>query len=117
MIIKPLFDRVLITPVKGKKTCLIVPDSTQGEKMQVIALGENTNTVKPNDVVLVTCGDIQDDKNVCYIAVGDNEGIHVYKNSYGGSKKQIVNTISKCAVFYLVKKLKQNDLFFNKIYV
>ena len=72
---------------------------------------------KPNDVVLVTCGDIQDDKNVCYIAIGDSEGIHVYKNSYGGSKKQIVNTISKCAVFYLVKKLKQNDLFFNKIYV
>lgn len=71
----------------------------------------------PNDVVLVTCGDIQDNKNVCYIAIGDIEGIHVYKNSYSGSKKQIVNTISKCAVFYLVKKLKQNDLFFNKIYV
>lgn len=53
MIIKPLFDRVLITPVKGKKSSLIIPDSTQGEKMQVIALGENTNTVKPNDVVLI----------------------------------------------------------------
>lgn len=71
----------------------------------------------PNDTVLVTCGDLQDPNHICFIAIGDIDGIHVYKNSYSGNKDQVVKTISKCSVFYLIKKLKQNDLFFNKIYV
>lgn len=72
---------------------------------------------RPNDIVVVTCGKLTNGKNTCFIAIGDMDGIHVYKNSYIGSPERVVNTISKCAVFYLVKKLKQNDLFFNKIYV
>jgi len=72
---------------------------------------------RPDDTILVTCGDLQDENHTCFIAIGDSDGIHVYKNTYAGNKDQVVKTISKCAVFYLVKKLKQNDLFFNKIYV
>lgn len=72
---------------------------------------------RPDDTILVTCGDLQDESHTCFIAIGDADGIHVYKNTYSGNKDQVVKTISKCAVFYLVKKLKQNDLFFNKIYV
>ncbi len=72
---------------------------------------------KPNDTILVTCGDTNSGNNTCFIAIGDSEGIHVYKNTCKGSKNQIIDTISKCSVFYLIKKLKQNDLFFNKIYV
>ena len=68
-------------------------------------------------MVLVTCGDLERDDHVCFIAVGDADGIHVYKNTCIGTRNQIVETVSKCAVFYLIKKLKQNDLFFNKIRV
>ena len=70
-----------------------------------------------SDLVLVTCGDIDGDKNVCYLAVGDADGIHVYKNTYSGNKDKVISTVSKCGVFYLIKKLKQNDLFFNTITV
>ena len=68
-------------------------------------------------MVLVTCGDIDSENHICYIAVGDSDGIHVYKNTCLGTRDQIIETVSKCAVFYLIKKLKQNDLFFNKIRV
>jgi len=72
---------------------------------------------RKSELVLVTCGDIESDDHICYIAVGDNDGIHVYKNTCLGTREQVVETVSKCAVFYLIKKLKQNDLFFNKIRV
>ena len=72
---------------------------------------------KKSELVLVTCGDIDGDDHVCYIAVGDSDGIHVYKNTCIGTREQVIDTVSKCAVFYLIKKLKQNDLFFNKIRV
>ncbi len=68
-------------------------------------------------MVLVTCGDLDSESHTCYIAVGDSDGIHVYKNTCIGTRNQIVDTVSKCAVFYLIKKLKQNDLFFNKVRV
>ncbi len=69
------------------------------------------------DIVLVTCGDIDGESNICYIAVGDMDGIHVYKNTYSGNKNKVISTVSKCGAFYLIKKLKQNDLFFNTIKV
>lgn len=72
---------------------------------------------RKSDLVLVTCGDIENNDHTCYIAVGDNDGIHVYKNTCIGTRQQMIETVSKCAVFYLIKKLKQNDLFFNKIRV
>ena len=69
------------------------------------------------DLVLVTCGDIDGESNICYLAIGDMDGIHVYKNTYSGAKDKVISTVSKCGVFYLIKKLKQNDLFFNTITV
>ena len=69
------------------------------------------------DLVLVTCGDIDGENNICYLAIGDMDGIHVYKNTYSGAKDKVISTVSKCGVFYLIKKLKQNDLFFNTITV
>lgn len=67
------------------------------------------------DVVLVNAGDIKefnDDNHTktCFIAVGDIDGIHVYKNTFSGSKDQIIDGIAKTSFFYLIKKLKQNDL-------
>ncbi len=67
------------------------------------------------DVVLATCG--SKDSEFCYIAVGDSDGIHVYKNKCSGDQDRVVDTLAKSAIFYLIKKIKQNDLFFNQIIV
>lgn len=67
------------------------------------------------DVVLVNAGNITDlneksNSVTCYIAVGDIDGIHVYKNNFTGNKQQIIEGLTKTSFFYLIKKLKQNDL-------
>lgn len=75
------------------------------------ALLDKTNC----DLVLLTLGNLDED-NTCYVAVGDNDGIHIYKNTVNQREKAI-DTLSNSAIYYLIKKLKQNDLYFNKIIV
>lgn len=53
MKIKPLFDRVLVSPYKCKKSGLIITETVTSEKMQVLAVGDQTTTLKPNDFVLI----------------------------------------------------------------
>lgn len=67
---------------------------------------EKTNS----DIVLFVLGNKNDD--ICYIAVGDRDGIHVYKNKINIKNDKTINNLSKIAIFYLIKKLKQNDLHF-----
>lgn len=67
------------------------------------------------DIILLTLGDLEND-NMCYTAVGDNDGIHIYKSKIN-SEKDAIKVLSDTAIFYLIKKLKQNDLYFNKIIV
>ncbi len=67
------------------------------------------------DMAIATYGNVGDE--YCYIAVGDIDGLHVYKNKCSGSHDKLVETLSKSAIFYLIKKIKQNDLFFNQIIV
>ncbi len=74
------------------------------------------------DLVVSTCGEWGVDINnatqlVCYIAVGDHDGIHVYKNTYSGNYEAVIDNISKSAMFYLIKKIKQKDLFFSQTVV
>ena len=68
-----------------------------------------------SDYIVYTCGEVNYSmSNVntikCLIVVGDNDGIHVYKNNFSGNRDDILNNISKSAMFYLIKKIKQNDL-------
>ena len=63
------------------------------------------------DIVLYILGD-KDESEYCYIAIGDFDGIHVYKNKINNSNIILNDTLSKTAVFYLIKKLKQNSLQF-----
>ena len=51
--------------------------------------------------------------DVCYIAIGDIDGIHVYKNKIAKFDDSLIENISKTAIFYLIKKLHKNDLQFN----
>lgn len=71
------------------------------------------------DIVLTTSGLIDYKENdkvgkLCYIAVGNNDGIHVYKNMLYGTREQVIESLTQTAFFYLIKNIKQNDLFFDK---
>lgn len=71
------------------------------------------------DIVLTTSGLINCSNNdkegkLCYIAVGNVDGIHVYKNTLYGTREQVIDSLTQTAFFYLIKNIKQNDLFFDK---
>ena len=70
------------------------------------ALLENTST----DNVLFVLADDKESE-FAYIAVGDIDGIHVYKNKIQHDESLSKN-LSKTAIFYLIKKLRQNSLQF-----
>lgn len=65
---------------------------------------------KTGDLVLFVLGDKNSD--ICYMAIGDFDGIHVYKNKINIKNSDLISNLSKTAIFYLIKKLKQNDLCF-----
>lgn len=66
---------------------------------------------KSGEIVLFTLGESTKINSTCYMAVGDIDGIHVYKNKINISDN-VCENLSKTAIFYLIKKLKQNDLHF-----
>ena len=63
-----------------------------------------------SDIALFVLGERNSD--ICYIAVGDLDGIHVYKNKINVHDDNLIENISNTALFYLIKKLRQNDLQF-----
>lgn len=66
------------------------------------------------DLFLATTGYADGEKSgECFIAVGDRDSIHVYKNVFGGSRETVIENVTKSALFYLVKKLRSNDFVFN----
>jgi len=85
---------------------------------QVDAMGENIELAyemgakllaeHPNAIVVVLCGTYKKP----FIAVGDSGGIHVYKFSLNAGERFIAELLSKNAIFKIIKKLKQNDLYF-----
>ncbi|MDD4211195.1 MAG: nicotinamide-nucleotide amidohydrolase family protein [Clostridia bacterium] len=70
-------------------------------------------TCEEADLVLATVGYASGagEKNgLVYIAVGDLQGIHIYKNIFSGSRQKIIDLATNSALFYLIKKIKQNDI-------
>lgn len=59
------------------------------------------------DIAIFVLGDINDE--MCYVAIGDLDGIHVYKNKINHNDTSLIDTLSETTIFYLIKKLKQND--------
>lgn len=62
------------------------------------------------DIAMFVLGDSNCD--TCFIAIGDLDGIHVYKNKIVYKNDELIDNISDTALFYLIKKLRQNDLQF-----
>ncbi len=61
------------------------------------------------DTVLFVLGN-QNKSDLCYMAIGDVDGIHVYKNKINVKGEDLIKNLSDTAIFYLIKKLKRNDL-------
>ncbi len=76
---------------------------------------------KSANLVIATVGTTTSVNNLSsglsYIAVGDRNEIHVYKNIFKGSHEEIVDCICTASYFYLIKKLKKNDFHFEQITV
>ena len=49
-----------------------------------------------------------------YIAVGDKNAVHVYKNIFCMPRENAIENICKAGNFYLIKKLRSNDFHFDK---
>ena len=64
-----------------------------------------------SDIAIFILGDKYHD--MCYIAIGDIDGIHVYKNKIINFDDELIYSLSETTLFYLIKKLRQNDLQFN----
>lgn len=70
------------------------------------------------DFVVATTGYVDSEnsfeRGLVYIAIGNRERIDVYKNKFEGTKAEIIETAANAALFYLIKKLRKNDFYFNK---
>ena len=64
------------------------------------------------DVVMVTGGGFDEKGLNCLLAIGDKNSINVYKNRFNASKTDSLNMATNCALFHLVKKLRQNNFAF-----
>ena len=73
------------------------------------------------DIVVASVGNLDENNGsnmgLSYIAVGDKKEIHIYKNIFNGSHKEIIDNITIATYFYLIKKLKKNDFHFEKTIV
>ncbi len=49
-----------------------------------------------------------------FLAIGDRDGIHIYKNNFKGELKEVQEALVDNVYFYLIRKLKQNDLLFDQ---
>lgn len=68
-------------------------------------------------IVITTTGYASgmDDKNgLNYIAIGDKTKIDIYKNKFSGNRIEVIETVTMAAFFYLIKKLRQNNFYFEK---
>lgn len=67
------------------------------------------------DIAIATTGNAgptaekEGDVGHCFIAVGDSAGIHIYEYRFTGSRREVIESGVKHALFRLFKKLRQNE--------
>lgn len=49
-----------------------------------------------------------------FIAIGDKTKIDIFKNKFNGNRNDVIETVTMAAFFYLIKKLRQNNFYFEK---
>ena len=120
---KVLKEGIVVYSNESKKQNLNVSQETldkysavSGEVAYEMSVGL-LNKVK-SDIVLSITGYASsngtENPGLVYISVGDKNEIHVYKNIFSGSRQEIIENATKAALFYLVKKLRKKDFYFEK---
>lgn len=71
------------------------------------------------DVVISTTGyasskSQKEEAGLVFIGIGNKKRIDIFKNKFSGTRQEIIETASKATLFYLIKKLRQNDFFLDK---
>lgn len=66
------------------------------------------------DIVCGVCGNFENGTCKSFVAIGDKNAIHVYKNSFCAQIDEAIDSTTKATLFYLIKKLRQNDFHFEK---
>ncbi|MBE5735101.1 MAG: hypothetical protein E7361_01470 [Clostridiales bacterium] len=68
------------------------------------------------DVVVASLGAYNIDTHVanCFLAIGNTEGVHIYKHTYKGKLSEIIDLVTKNICYYLIRMLKQNNLLFDQ---
>ena len=66
------------------------------------------------DIAVATTGYAGDNTGENYIAIGDKNAVHVYKNIFCMSRENAIDNLCKAGNFYLIKKLRSNDFYFDK---
>lgn len=52
--------------------------------------------------------------NVCYFAIGNSQGIHLYTETFSGNTVEITKKGTSAGFYHLIKKIKKNDFHFGK---
>lgn len=80
----------------------------------VFEVSSNIINESQADIVCCVVGKFENDSCKSFIAVGDKNAIHVYKNTFIGTFDESIQNTTKATLFYLIKKLRQNDFHFDK---
>ena len=66
------------------------------------------------DLLIGIFGEYQNEnsKNVGYVSVCDEDGIHIYKSVISSNKGDMIDILSKAGAYHLIKKIKENSLLF-----
>ena len=79
----------------------------------VYELARGSLYVSGANMVIATEGTTNEssiDNGKCFIAVGDNQVINVFKHTFSGSKNKIMQQIAKYSFLHLIRKLRENNL-------
>ncbi|MCL2234084.1 MAG: CinA family protein [Firmicutes bacterium] len=74
----------------------------------VYEMSANLLSLAECDITVATTGYASGEKaGLCFIAVGECEGVHIFKYQFQGTRKQIIDQGVKAALFHLYKLLKK----------
>ena len=103
---------------QAKKDLLGVSDITLKDKGAVSSQTAYEMAIgllkKGCDIAVATTGYAGDNTGENYIAIGDKNAVHVYKNIFCMSRENAIDNLCKAGNFYLIKKLRSNDFYFDK---
>ena len=83
----------------------------------VYEMAVNALSITNANIVVVSSANLQSNSmptGLCYIAIGDKNEIHVYKNIFKGNHFEMIDSITTASYFYLIKKLRKNDFHFEQ---